>query len=294
MMVIDIDIDNDGAEIAEIIDGAEINRDLNNVTNCRKQLQSGLIHHGNFLAENQFVDNIYTTLIINPTWRGLQLYQNNDQVRDAAIMQVTVSKSVVRVMNNNGTCGSGFVIPSLIQGNRWIITNSHVFAPGSTGFVQFEYDTVHSVGVNRAICGVIWQSEGTDDGFLTPQNLDFVVVEIENINGDDQMYPPLQYEETDRVEDLGDRPVVLFGHPHGTPKKLSTGNITGVLKQNGREVYYHHTIPSCPGSSGSPLLHLPCGRATDGTYVFALHYWGGRAVSFRCILNMIRQQVQVL
>ncbi|XP_055862118.1 uncharacterized protein LOC129922046 [Biomphalaria glabrata] len=67
--------------------------------------------------------------------------------------------------------------------------------------------------------------------------------------------------------------VVMIGHPHGGPKKVSFG--TWSRKQTLKEIrstqdwcQYRHDTPSCPGSSGSPVLIL-------GQPLCGYGYWFG-------------------
>lgn len=280
---------NASTAVVDVSDSVEVNPDLNSANERCPKHQANPSHHRNFVSHKQFVPTIAQLLSDHNTYCGIQIVED---VVVKANTQIVVAKSVVRVVSSAGN-GTGFVIQSPIAGRRFIITNDHVFPAGVVdAYVLFDYDTVTSVGVRRDILGELWRSSEADLGFPTSQNLDFVVVEIEQLPTDNAKYPPLYFEETARVEAFENRPVVLIGHPHGAPKKLSFGYITHPIPNPIDGVqYYSHDIPSCPGSSGSPLLHLPCGRASDGTYPFALHYWHGRAISFRSVLKIIRATV---
>lgn len=265
---------------------------------CTK-LQRDPNFHKSFSDHDAFVAEITKKLAPNEPLEDVKPYENDADIPIAAARQFGVAKSIVRVVvlvnpSPLKKWGTGFVISLGAEKRRFVITNSHHYDAGASGYVHYDYDTHSSRGVKRGIIGEVWRSPQTENisqPYPDAKHLDFVVIEIErDADGRDEIeYPPLAFEESQRVKYLTKRSVVLIGHPHGGPKKASFGKVVST-ETSDDVVYFEHEIPTCAGSSGSPLFFLPCGHVSDGTQVLALHYRNLTAVSFESILALVRTQ----
>ena len=114
---------------------------------------------------------------------------------------------------------------------------------------------------------------------------------------------PLLFEESSRVQMLPvGTQLCIIGHPHGAFKHVAFGKLNSDPKdlfrewQSENEVHkVEHVVPTCPGSSGSPVFAVNVARNFTGMPFFPfLHFQAnseyGDAVSSQSILPSIRQR----
>lgn len=96
--------------------------------------------------------------------------------------------------------------------------------------------------------------------FYTSEKLDYAIVQLERVPGDEWDWLPLSARDVRRDDRIN-----IIQHPAGRPKQISLQN-NYVEYVGGNVVQY--VTSTLPGSSGSPVLN-------DGWEVVALHHAGG-------------------
>ena len=149
------------------------------------------------------------------------------------------------------------------------------------------------------------------------ERLDFVILTIKcPTNGKEKLeeLKPLIFEETERVQGVPNTPSIhnrfcIIGHPHGAYKHIAFGGLntntnnlwrTWATKEELNGV--KHTVATCRGSSGSPVIRFDiedqslCTTIIDLPFFLFLHFQGnsksGGALSGQSILPKIRELIQ--
>jgi V8-like Glu-specific endopeptidase len=164
------------------------------------------------------------------------------------------AKSVARVVNADGSRGSGFLV-----GDNLLVTNHHVLPDRDAArqaVIQFNYQ--------QTIAGAEAPYEEyrttPEDGFATSEEDDWTAVRLQ---GDpNQKWGRLDVQRVDVSK--GNR-VNIIQHPGGGPKQMSLYHNVVAYVDATRVQYLTDTLP---GSSGSPVF--------DETWkLVALHHSGG-------------------
>ena len=149
----------------------------------------------------------------------------------------------------------------------------------------------------------------------SPQRLDFVILTIKcpTNAGKEKLeeLQPLIFEESERVQGVANMRsrFCIIGHPHGAYKHIAFGGMNTNTNNlwrtwdtseelNGVE----HTVATCRGSSGSPVIRFDikdqslCTTIIDLPFFLFLHFQGnlksGGALSGQSILPKIRELIQ--
>ena len=148
------------------------------------------------------------------------------------------------------------------------------------------------------------------------ERLDFVILTIKCPNDETkkeslEKLKPLRLEETSRMQGIpGIRSrLCTIGHPHGAYKHIAFGGLNtdpeGLWRQWETNEVLHgveHTVATCGGSSGSPVIRFDIKdnslstRKIDLPFFPFLHFQGdskcGDAISGQSILPKIRELIQ--
>ena len=156
-----------------------------------------------------------------------------------------------------------------------------------------------------------------DGSEASPERLDFVILTIKcPTNGKEKLeeLKPLIFEESERVQGVPNTPSIhsrfcIIGHPHGAYKHIAfgglntnTNNLWRTWATNEKLNGVEHTVATCGGSSGSPVIRFDikdnslCTTIIDLPYFLFLHFQGnlnfGGALSGQSILPKIRELIQ--
>lgn len=234
--------------------------------------------------------------------------------------------------------GTGFLIPrppkynpataSEIFDNFAVMTNFHVVrqSNGLPSLVQpndiaviFFYDCNQPDDVVTCRVSEISRAYSPSvPGIPTGEELDFAILYIKHPDNQEKRrklkaLEPLWFEESGRVQ-AADLPQIadtkrlcVIGHPHGAYKQIAFGELktnTNSLYQGWREACegdlhsVEHTVATCSGSSGSPVILIGSkeGKPEDKifglTFVPFLHFQGnsktGEAASMQSIMPALR------
>lgn len=199
-------------------------------------------------------------------WRGHETEENilekivgEDTLRPIAFLAqgLQVARSVAYIGVNRSMkrwSGTGFLISSNL-----ILTNHHVLPNVELlPFTIFRFNYEENF---RGEAQPILEYQPKANGvFHTNERLDYTLVELEKVPGNEWGWLPLMDKDVKR-----DDRVNIIQHPWGRPKQISLQN-NYVEYVGGNVVQY--VTSTLPGSSGSPVLN-------DGWDVVALHHAGG-------------------
>jgi V8-like Glu-specific endopeptidase len=166
---------------------------------------------------------------------------------------VKVSRSVARIVRNDGSSGTGFLI-----GGGWMLTNNHVlptFEDAKDAVAELNYQATPA-GTDAPISDY----ELDRRRFHTSVANDWTVIGVEPEVEKEWGFIPLK-----PVDIQVSAFVNIIQHPGGGPKQIGLYHNTVVFVGDGRVQYLTDTLP---GSSGAPVFN-------DAWQVVALHHSGG-------------------
>lgn len=248
-----------------------------------------------------------------------------------------VVKLRVKKANGKKSSGTGFLIlrppgyDPVTKGdifhNFAVMTNFHVVRQknGRSPLVEhkdievtFFYDCDQSDVVICSVSEISPVYSPFVPGMPTDEKLDFAMLYIKHpVNEEEKRkledLKPLQFEESGMVQaaelpQIADKKrLCVIGHPHGAYKHIAFGELktnTNSLYQGGKKAckedrhFVEHSVATCSGSSGSPviMIGLKEGKPLDDIFVLQfvpfLHFRGnsktGDAASMQSIMPAIR------
>ncbi len=220
------------------------------------------------LAEQNLLIMVQVPELKEETWQGPAGSEQIEKIigtfstlRPVSFLEsgLLVSKSVGRVVLNDGSLGSGFLID-----NDFLITNNHVIpSPDAAkgAIVEFNFQkTTQGLDAERESFKLI-----PENGFATSHEEeqggdDWTAVRVDgNPNAKWGALPLTSV--NPRVQDE----VIIIQHPGGGPKQIALSHNVVVFVNDSRLQYLTDTAE---GSSGSPVFDI-------NWHVIALHHKGG-------------------
>eukprot|EP00090_Calanus_glacialis_P032344 TRINITY_DN53597_c0_g1_i1.p1 TRINITY_DN53597_c0_g1~~TRINITY_DN53597_c0_g1_i1.p1 ORF type:complete len:344 (+),score=62.20 TRINITY_DN53597_c0_g1_i1:29-1033(+) len=208
----------------------------------------------------------------------------------------------------NGGRGTGLLLHPSYGENGWlVITNNHVIMDNYEAMnarVSFEYNQdrqkegVLFFTVQKLVCYDLRTSNAYDT-----DRLDFSLLLLSTPEQEDHKRflkdHGVRFEENASVQatfnenirgmcNVPIKPIIMFSHPLGLAKRLSSGTLPEDIDEYPVK-HITHTLGSLGGSSGGNLLFSPIDDPSLTSWSSAfLHYRHGRAVGWQAIGDSIR------
>ncbi len=202
-----------------------------------------------------------------------------------------------------GGIGTGLLLQPKFLGQGWlVITNNHVImneCEAETAEVYFDYNQDVQKGEKIEEVCKMYKVKGLVSSSLRTENsgdattLDYSLLLLKPDEQDDEEFlagHAISFDESLRVQATskgGERPLVMFSHPHGLAKRLSIGPFPPCISYPVEHI--KHALGSLQGSSGGNLLFSSVYDKDFKKWHSAfVHYRHGHAVSWQAIGDHLR------